>query len=151
VLARCLLVLACGFAAVSSSTAAALGLEEARVTVFSGLAALLLLVPYLKRPRLEQPDGIAVCLLLLLPVIAAHDALSGRLDPVDYKVALPVLALLAAPGLARELGRERVVPLAWWLLSAYVAGTFAYRLVAEPAAVARGYATSSATTRRARS
>jgi hypothetical protein len=140
VVARCLLVLACGFAALSSSTAAALGLEEERITVFSGLVALLLLVPYLKRPRLEQPDGIAVCLLLLLPVIAAHDALSGRLDPVDYKVALPVLALLAAPGLARELGRERVVPLAWWLLSAYVAGTFAYRLVAEPAAVARGYA-----------
>lgn len=139
-LARCLLVLACGLAALSSSTAAALGLEEERITVFSGLVALLLLVPYLRRPRLEQPDGLVMCLLLLLPVIAAHDALSGPLDPVDYKVALPVLALAAAPALAREFRPERVASLAWWLLSVYVVGTFAYRLVAEPAAVARGYA-----------
>lgn len=138
-LARCLLILACGFAALSSSTAAELGLEEERITVFSGLVALLLLVPHLKRPRLEEPDGLVMGLLLLLPALAAHDALSGRVDPVDYKVVLPILALVAAPGLARELGRERVVPLAWWLLSFYAAGTFAYRLVAEPAAVARGY------------
>ena len=138
--ARCLLVLACGFAALSSSTAAALGLEEERITVFSGLVALLLFVPYLRRPSLEQPGGVVMCLLLLLPLIAAHDALSGPLDPVDYKVALPVLVLAVAPGLAREIGRERVVPLAWWLLAVYVGGTFAYRLLAEPAAVARGYA-----------
>ena len=56
-LARPLLVLVCAFAALSSSTAALLGLEEGRVPLFSGLVAMLLLLPFLVRPRLAQPDG----------------------------------------------------------------------------------------------
>ena len=140
-LARPLLVSVCAFAALSSSTAALLGLEEGRVPLFSGLVALLLVLPFLLRPRLAQPDGtLALLAILLLLGIAVQDALVGRLDPIDYKLALPLLALLAAPGLARGFGPEGPAPFAWALLSLYVAGTFAYQSLAEPAAVARGYA-----------
>lgn len=139
-IARVLLVLVCAFAALSSSTAALLGLEEERVVLFCGLVGTLLLAPVLARPRVPRPDGPLVLLFLLLALIAVQDALVGRLDPVDYKVLLPLLVLLAAPALVRGLGADEVAPFAWRLLSLYVAGTFAYQTLAEPAAVARGYA-----------
>ena len=56
-LVRALLVLVCGFAALSSSVAAALGLEEERILAFTGLVSVLLLLPFLYRPRLSRPSG----------------------------------------------------------------------------------------------
>ena len=137
-LVRLLLLLACGFAALSSSVAAALGLEEERILAFSTVVGLLLLLPFLVRPRLCRP-GAAVLLLTLLAAVMVLVDLAGRFDPLDARIALPVLVLLAGPNLARLLPPEALTLFAWRLLSAYVTVTFAYQVLAEPAAVARGY------------
>lgn len=137
---RLLLVLTCGFAALSSSMAMALGLQEERVVVFSVLVTALCAVPYARGTPLPRPGAGLVLLFLLLLAIAVHDGLSGQVDPLDYKVALLLLVLLAAPGIAAELGAEAIQRLAWTLLALYVAIAFAYQVVAEPAAIARGYA-----------
>ena len=47
--------------------------------------------------------------------------------------------LLAAPNLARQLTPAELTRFVWRLLSFYVALTFLYQVVAEPAVVARGY------------
>jgi O-antigen ligase len=138
-LTRLLLLLVCAFAALSSSAAAALGLEEERIVLFTGLLVLLLLLPFLVRPALRQPSGPLVLLCILLAGIVLVNAAGGGLDPIDAKVTLPVLVLLAAPNLARHYGADELVRLVWLLLGAYVAVTFAYQLLAQPAAVARGY------------
>jgi O-antigen ligase len=138
-LVRGLLVLACGFAALSSSAAAALGLEEERILAFTGLISVLLLLPFLYRPRLSRPSGPLLVLAALAAGILLAD-LAGSFAPVDAKLALPVLVLLAAPNLARFLPAEQLTRFVWRLLSFYVAATFFYQVVAEPAVVARGYA-----------
>ncbi len=137
-LVRLLLVLVCAFAALSSSAAAALGLAEERIFAFTTLVAVLLLLPFLYRPRLSRPSGPELVLAALATGILLSD-LAGGLALVDAKLALPVLALLAAPNLARFLPPEQLTRFVWRLLSAYVAATFLYQLLAEPAAVARGY------------
>jgi O-antigen ligase len=137
-LTRALLVLVCGFAALSSSAAVALGLAEERVLVFTGLLLALLALPLLTRPALARPSGPALLLALLLASIVVTDA-GGTFDPVDAKVALPVLVLLAGPNLARQLTPAELTTFVWRLLSFYVAVTFLYQVVAEPAVVARGH------------
>ena len=137
-LVRALLVLVCGFAALSSSVAAALGLEEERILAFAGLVSVLLLLPFLYRPRLSRPSGPVLLLAALATGIILAD-LAGSFAPVDAKIALPVLVLLAAPNLAPFLPAEQLTRFVWRLLSFYVALTFFYQLVAEPAVVARGY------------
>jgi hypothetical protein len=137
-LTRALLVLVCGFAALSSSAAVALGLAEERVLVFTGLLLALLALPLLTRPALARPSGPALLLALLLAGIVVTDA-GGTFDPVDAKVALPVLVLLAGPNLARQLTPAELATFVWRLLSFYVAVTFLYQVVAEPAVVARGH------------
>jgi O-antigen ligase len=139
ILTRALLLLVCAFAALSSSAAAALGLEEERILLFSAFLLMLLLLPFLVRPSLTPPSGPLAALALLLAWILLADAASGRFDPLDARVALPVLVMLAAPNLARHFEREALALLVWRLLSGYVALTFAYQLVAEPAVVARGH------------
>src|SRR3954447_1151289 len=137
-LVRFLLALVCGFAALSSSVAAALGLEQERIVVFTGLMSVLLLLPFLFRPRLVRPSGLVLLLALLAAGILLAD-LAGHFDPIDAKIALPVLVLVAAPNLGRFLPAEALTRFVWRLLSFYVAATFFYQVVAEPAAVARGY------------
>lgn len=138
-LTRLLLLLVCAFAALSSSVAAALGLEEERILLFSGLLVLLLLLPFLVRPAFTAPSGPLVLTCLLLTWMVTADAAAGSFDPLDAKVALPVLVVLASPNLARHMAPEEVPILVWRLLSGYVAFTFLYQLVAEPAVVARGH------------
>ncbi|HEX6015495.1 MAG TPA: O-antigen ligase family protein [Geminicoccaceae bacterium] len=137
-LTRALLVLVCGFAALSSSAAVALGLAEERVLVFTGLLLALLALPLLSRPALARPSGPALLLALLLAGIVVTDV-GGIFDPVDAKVALPVLVLLAGPNLARQMTPAELTRFVWRLLSFYVAVTFLYQVVAEPAVVARGH------------
>ena len=138
-LVRCLLVLVCGFAALSSSVAAALGLEEERILAFTGLvSALLLLAVHGPAPagpaeRSPSPAG---------PPGRRHPADRSRRAvsiPSTPRSSLPVLVLVAAPNLARFMSAEELVRFVWRLLSFYVAATFFYQVVAEPAAVARGY------------
>jgi hypothetical protein len=116
-LVRLLLVLACGFAALSASVAAALGLEEERILAFSSVLGLLLLLPFLVRPRLCRPDGALLLLVLLAAIIVLAD-LAGRFDPLDARIVLPVLVLVAGPNLARFLPPEALTRFAWRLLSA---------------------------------
>jgi hypothetical protein len=137
-LVRALLVLICGFAALSSSVAAALGLEEERILAFAGLVSLLLLLPFLLRPQLARPSGPVLLLTILSAGIVLAD-LAGRFDPLDARIVLPVLVLLAGPNLARFLPPPELTRFAWRRLSFYVAATFLYQVVAEPAVVARGY------------
>lgn len=138
-LTRALLLLVCAFAALSASAAAAAGLEQERILLFSGFLVLLLLLPFLVRPTLVQPSGPVALLALLVAWMLLADAAGGGFDPLDARVALPVLVLLAAPNLARHFAPDELMTLVWRLLSSYVALTFAYQFAAEPAAVARGY------------
>ena len=135
---RALLVLVCGFAALSSSAAAALGLENGRIAVFSGLMLTLLLLPVVLRPRLGRPDGPALPLLLLLGLLLLAAGGNG-IELIDAKLVLPVAVLLAAPNLARFFTAETLVRFVWRVLSCYIAVTFLYQVVAEPAVVAHGY------------
>ena len=50
-----------------------------------------------------------------------------------------MLVLLAGPNLARFLPPSELTRFVWRLLSVYVALTFLYQVLAEPAVVARGY------------
>lgn len=136
---RTLLVLVCGFAALSSTVAAAFGLAEERMLVFTSLVVALALVPFLARPRLARPSGPVLLLWLLLAAMVLID-LAGTFDPVDLKPLLPLLVLLAAPNLARSLSPGELGRFVWRLLSFYVVATWLYQLVAEPAAIAHGYA-----------
>lgn len=138
-LARLLLLAVCAFAALSSSTAAALGIEEERILLFTGLLVLLLLLPFLVRPRAVPPSGPLAILCLLAVAMMLMGLGRGGFDPVDAKFVLPLCVLLAAPNLARHFEPEGLMRLVWRLLSLYVAGTFAYQTLAEPAALARGY------------
>src|SRR4029453_30587 len=78
-LTRALLVLVCGFAALSSSAAVALGLAEERVLVFTGLLLALLALPLLARPAFARPSGPALLLALLLAGIVVTDV-GGTFD-----------------------------------------------------------------------
>ena len=138
-LTRAFLLLVCAFAALSSSAAAAIGIEEERVLLFSGCLLVLLLVPFLVRPTLTRPSGPVILLLLLLLWMLLADAAEGEFDLLDARIALPPLVLLATPNLARHFTAAELMRLVWRLLSAYVALTFAYQLLAEPAVVAHGY------------
>ena len=137
-LVRTLLVLISGLAAVSASVAALLGLGEERILAFTGLIALLLVLPFLLRPHLVRPSGPPLVLAGLGAAIVVMD-LGRTFDPLDARLLLPVLVLLAAPNLARFLPSEELPRFVWRLLSCYVVATFLYQVIAEPAAVARGY------------
>ena len=137
-LVRTLLVLISGLAAVSASVAALLGLGEERILAFTGLIALLLVLPFLLRPHLVRPSGPPLVLAGLGAAIGVM-GLVITFDPLDARVLLPVLVLLAAPNLARFLPSEELPRFVWRLLSCYVVATFLYQVIAEPAAVARGY------------
>lgn len=139
ILVRTLLLVVCAFAALSSSAAAAIGLEEERILLFSGLLFLLLLLPFLIRPALTCPSGPVTVLCVLLSWILLADAASGDFDLLDAKIVLPVLVLLATPNLARHVEPPELGAFVWRLLSGYIAFTFVYQLVAEPAAIARGH------------
>lgn len=138
-LTRALLLLVCAFAALSSTAAAAIGLEEERILLFSGFLLLLLLLPFLLRPVLACPSGPVAVLGGLLAWMLLVDVASGTFDLLDARIVLPLLVLLAAPNLARHFTPDDLMRLVWRLLSGYVALTFAYQLVAEPAAIARGH------------
>lgn len=136
-LARLLMLAVCGFAALSSSAAAALGLEEERIFLFTALLLGLMLLPFLIRPTLHRPSGLLLVLTGMLAILVLLDV--RRFDPLDAKVVLPLLVVLNADNLARDFTAKELSRFVWRLLSAYVAFTFLYQLVAEPAAVSRGY------------
>ncbi len=111
--------------ALSASSVAALGFADLRIVVFCGLFALLAAAAMLLSPRLAGRGRTAPLIALwLLGLVAAIDrGSSGEL--LDYKIVLPILALLVAPNLRSALGDlaiARVVLLAGGL---YVLATAA--------------------------
>lgn len=122
-MARILLVAVFAFAFVSADAAAALGLERARILLYLLVYGALIAVAVLRRPLpavgfRTVPILLLTLLLLMLALSAGHPV-----DPIDYKVALPVIGLLAAPSLARALASNDLGRLVWTLLALYVTAT----------------------------
>jgi O-antigen ligase len=125
---------------VSSTLTDLLGLQTARMATFSGLVLALLTLAVAHRPDAATPhDTAGLWLLLLLSLILALD-LPGGVDPLEYKILLPVLVVLAGPRLALLLDGQDLARLVWWLLSLYVATTALAYLVVDPDTVRRGAA-----------
>lgn len=90
--------------ALSASSVAALGFADLRIVVFAGLFAALAAAAVLRQPHLDRRQRMAPLVALwLLGLIAAIDrGEAGEL--LDYKILLPILALLIAPNLRAALG-----------------------------------------------
>lgn len=119
-----IMLLLLSFAFLAAEPAQALGLQTARTLGFPLAFAVLAALALLWRPGLPVPHGPApLALLALLGAIAAQELASG-LDPMGYKIALPLLALLLAPRAALLLEGADVARAVRALLAGYVALTF---------------------------
>ncbi|HET6467240.1 MAG TPA: O-antigen ligase family protein [Geminicoccaceae bacterium] len=108
------------FAFLSSTLTDALGLQAWRMGLFSGLVALLLVAALAAAPRVPVRHGAEGLWLLLLASLILLVDLPGGIDPVEYKIVLPVLVLLLGPRLALLCRGLDVPRLIWALLSLYV-------------------------------
>jgi hypothetical protein len=139
-----LLALIMGSLALSATTVSALGLGDVRMVVFAGLFAALGLGAVIRCPRFSARDRaaplIALWLLAVLAVLSQGVAGGGDASVLDYKIALPILALLLAPNLRAAVGR---IDLARFALAAgglYVAVTAVLALAVPSLAVLRNVA-----------
>jgi hypothetical protein len=134
-----LLMALLSFAFVSAAAAHALDLQRLRMGGFLWLLGTLLGLGIAHLPREPVRHGTAPLLLgLLLAALAVQDLASG-IDPIEYKLALPVLALLAAPRLALLLEGVDVARAVWRLLSGYVVVTAVIFLIGDAATLERGH------------
>ncbi len=122
-----LLALAMASLAFSATTVAALGMADLRMVVFCGLFAALVLGAVLLCPRFAAQDQaaplVAVWLLAVLALLSATTGLGAPASLLDYKIGLPILALLIAPNLRAALGRLDLARLALWAGGLYVTAT----------------------------
>ena len=126
------------FAFLSAATASAWGLQPWRMAGFISLLSLLAMVGWLAHPRVAT-SGAAVPLALLAVIgVLILQELVRPADPMGYKIALPVLALLLAPRLALLLDHVPPVRTAWAVLSAYVLATAVGLFVGGPDEMVRG-------------
>lgn len=138
-LALALAMLLLAFAFLPAAAAGALGVQTLRMVAFSLVLLALAAVTLAWRPALPAPHTPgALWLLLGLALLGLLD-LRHAGDPIAWKLALPVLALLVAPRLALMAGPERVALAAWRLLSAYVLATAATLLLGGGEAALRGH------------
>jgi hypothetical protein len=138
-LALSLLLLLLSFAFLAAAPAQAFGLQTARTIGFPLVLAALSVLALAWRPTVPAShDPAPLLLLALLGAIAALD-LAGTLDPIAYKIALPVLALLLAPRLALLLDGFDVARAVRGLLTTYVVLTATLLLSTDPDALARGH------------
>ena len=122
-LALSILLLLLSFAFLAAEPAQMLGLQTARSIGLPLTMAALALLAVLSRPTVpasHQP--MPLLLLALLGVIAGRELAFG-LDPMGYKIALPVLALLLAPRVALLLDGADVARAVRAVLAAYVSLT----------------------------
>ena len=137
---QALLVLAFAFAFLSSSMAQAHGLESLRVVAFSAVIGLLASSSMLSRPRLSARDRDVPMLLLTLFLLLALANLARPFDPLDYKILLLLIAVLAAPDIAAALGETDVPRLVLLLLGLYLLASLLLLDLREPGEVVRGVA-----------
>jgi O-antigen ligase len=145
-LMRGLLALALASLAFSATTVAALGLEDLRMVLFAAVFAALALGATLVRPRFGARDRmaplVACWLLALLALVAQFTALGALAGPLDYKIALPILALLLAPNLRAAVGDLDLARFALGAGMAYVLLTAAVALAVPSTAMLRNIASS---------
>ncbi|WP_222184130.1 O-antigen ligase family protein [Geminicoccus harenae] len=137
-LALTLLVLLAALAMLSADQAERLALGGLRMPVFLLVCLVLAALCLMLRPRLDPDEATAPALLLLLAAVMAVLDLQGQVDPLDYKLLLPVLALLIAGPLAAMLGPLDLPGLLWRLLALYVLAASLSVLVHGTEALARG-------------
>ncbi len=135
---QALLVIAFAFAFLSSSMAQAHGLGGLRVVAFSAVIGLLAFSSILSRPRLSARDRDVPMLLLTLFLLLALANLTRPFDPLDYKMLLVLIAILAAPSIAAALGDTDVPRLVLILLGFYLLASLLLLDLREPAEVVRG-------------
>src|SRR4051794_22603139 len=114
--ARTLLVLLAVMATLSADQAERLGINALRMPAFTlvtlGLVALGLAVqPWVDLQEAKAP----VLLFLLIAAIALLD-LQGPVDPIDYKLLLPVLVMFSAGSIATALGPIDLPRVLWRIL-----------------------------------
>ncbi|MEO1018304.1 MAG: hypothetical protein AAFY56_11495, partial [Pseudomonadota bacterium] len=118
-----LLGLVCCFLFLSASTTIQLGSSPYRILTFSVLVALLAIIGLAAEPRIfEKQLEVPLLLFALLAGMALTD-LFGHFEPLDYKVALPLLMMLIAPNLYRALGNIDLTRCFFGVLTAYVTVT----------------------------
>jgi len=105
---QALLALTMASLAFSATTVSALGLGDVRMVVFLGLFACLGVGAVMLAPRFAARDRIgplvALWLLAIVAVLSETVVLGHSASLVDYKIALPILALLVAPNLRTAMG-----------------------------------------------
>ncbi|WP_027136307.1 O-antigen ligase family protein [Geminicoccus roseus] len=137
-LASCLLVLLAALAMLSADQAARLGITALRMPVFLLVVLALVALGLSVRPRIGPAAMRAPALLLLLAAAMALIDLQGPVDPLDYKLLLPVLALFAAGPVAAALGPLDLPRLLWRLTALYVLATALAVVLLGPAELAKG-------------
>jgi O-antigen ligase len=139
---RGLFLLAAASLVLSATTVAALGLEDLRIVVFAALFAALAAGALALCPRVDGSAAVAPSVALwLLMLLAAIDQLSAQATTaslVDYKIALPITALLLAPNLRVALGGPDLPRLVVGLGVVYITVTTLAALAIPSTTVLRG-------------
>jgi hypothetical protein len=127
------------FAFFSASAATSMGLQSLRMLTFLALLGALVVITVVVAPRLPvQHEPFPLVLLALLGVLGLQ-SLTSPFDLIEYKLALPVIALMAAPRIAALLGCLEITRTVWLVLSGYVALTAVTSVVSGAEALARGH------------
>ena len=137
-LAVLLLALLVVLAMLSADEAARLGLAGLRMPAFIGVTVALVGLALACRPVIDPDDVRIPALLLLLVAAMAIVDLQGPIDPIDYKLLLPVLVLLTAGPIAAVLQPLDLPRLLWRLLTGYVVVTAMIVWQSDPAELTRG-------------
>ena len=143
-LMQVLLASVMGSLAFSATTVSALGLGDLRMVVFAGLFAALVAGGVMRRPRFSARDRlaplVALWLLAVLALLSATVAPGAESSLLDYKIGLPILALLIAPNLRAAMGGLDLSRFALRAGGSYVVATALLALALPSLAVLRNVA-----------
>lgn len=134
-----LLLLSTIFLFVSSSAAAALGLQSLRVALFIVVIAAVCAVACAAYPYFSARGRTAAIVLIWLVALSGLSDLHGRIELLDYKLLLPVAVLLFTPNIARALDPIDLARAFFTLLTLYIITTAALLALGGSLVVARGY------------
>ncbi len=135
---RALFVTAFAFAFLSSSMAQAWGLAGFRVVAFSAVVALLALAGVLAHPRFSARGRDVPMLLLLLYLLLSLANVTRPFDPLDHKILVVLVAMLAAPNIAAALRETDLPRLVLLLLAFYLAASLLLIELRDPTSLVRG-------------
>ena len=137
-LTAALLAAVVALACLSSDQATRLGIETLRMPLFVAVVVALCGLGFVVRPQISEREmRVPVALALLLALIALLD-LRGRVDPLDYKMALAILVLVTARSVRTALGPVDLPLLVWRTLSVYVVLTALTIATSDLRTLARG-------------